>query len=74
MSDRCFKENVKRSCQNGRAEVIVVAREISKFVTSSLLTLSLLSKLPIYCKNYVIAWIMTQAPHSILFVFTVFMY
>ena len=46
-----FKEDVKGSCQNARAEVIVVAREISKCVTSSLLSPSLLSKLPIYCKN-----------------------
>ena len=33
-----FKENVKRSCENARAEVIVVPREISKCVTSSLLS------------------------------------
>ena len=43
-----FKEDVKRSCQNAGAEFIVVAREISKCVTSSLLSPSLLSKLPIY--------------------------
>ena len=64
-----FKEDVKRSCQNAGAEFIVVAREISKCVTSSLLSPSLLSELPIYCKNYVIAGIMTQAP--IWLVFTV---